>query len=184
MDKALERQSTAMELLENMFDVEMRFLQSGSGSIEMLTGAFHRDVVVHEPQSLPYAGDWSGLEGIAALFHKMQESWSNVAVENLQAAQNDDVVFMSCTLSLTSRSQWRDDQAAVCRSPALQGWSAVRRHAVLLRHQRDPGGPWPSRYLRPGRPNGRGSAPFPGAPRDRRSSAPPSRGRACADSSR
>ena len=103
MDKA-ERQSTAMKLLENMFDVEMRFLQSGSGNIEMLTGAFHRDVVVHEPQSLPYAGDWNGLEGIAALFQKMQESWSNVAVENLQAAQNDDVVLMSCTLSLTSRA--------------------------------------------------------------------------------
>ena len=104
MDKALERQSTAMKLLENMFDVEMRFLQSGSGNIEMLTGAFHRDVVVHEPQSLPYAGDWNGLEGIAALFQKMQESWCDVAVENLQAAQNDDVVFMSCTLSLTSRA--------------------------------------------------------------------------------
>jgi ketosteroid isomerase-like protein len=104
MDKALERQSTAMELLENMFDVEMRFLQSGSGNIDLLTGAFHRDVVVHEPQSLPYAGDWNGLEGIAALFHKMQESWSNVAVENLQAAQNNDIVFMSCTLSLTSRA--------------------------------------------------------------------------------
>jgi hypothetical protein len=59
---------------------------------------------VHEPQSLPYAGDWNGLEGIAALFRKMQESWSNVAVENLQAAQYEDVVFMSCTLSLTSRA--------------------------------------------------------------------------------
>ncbi len=104
MDKAFQSRSTAMELLENMFDVEMRFLQSGSGDIDMLTGAFHRDVIVHEPQSLPYAGDWDGLEGIAALFHKMQESWINVAVENLQAAQSDDTVFMSCTLSLTSRA--------------------------------------------------------------------------------
>ena len=104
MDTALDGQSTAMELLENMFDVEMRFLRSGAGNIEMLTGAFHRDVVVHEPQSLPYAGDWNGLKGIASLFQKMQESWSDVSVENLQAAQNDDIVFMSCMLSLTSRA--------------------------------------------------------------------------------
>ncbi|RUW60628.1 nuclear transport factor 2 family protein [Mesorhizobium sp. M7A.F.Ca.US.008.03.1.1] len=104
MDKAFEPRSTAMELLENMFDVEMRFLRSGSGNIDMLTDAFHTDVVVHEPQSLPYAGDWKGLEGIAALFHKMQESWSNVAVKNLQAAQDDDIIFMNCTLSLTSRA--------------------------------------------------------------------------------
>jgi len=59
---------------------------------------------VHEPHSLPYAGDWNGLEGIASLFQTMHESWSGVAVENLQAAQADDIVFMSCTLSLTARA--------------------------------------------------------------------------------
>lgn len=104
MDKPLDRRRTGMELLENMFEVEMRFLQSGSESLDMLAGAFNVEVVVHEPQSLSYAGDWKGLDGVGALFRKMREIWSDVAVENLQAAQNDCMVFMSCTLSLTSRA--------------------------------------------------------------------------------
>jgi ketosteroid isomerase-like protein len=105
MDRPLDRRRTAMELLENMFEVEMRFLQSGSENLDMLAGAFHADVVVHEPRSLPYAGDWNGLDGVGALFRKMREIWSDVAVEGLQAAQSDDMVFMSCTLSLTSRAR-------------------------------------------------------------------------------
>ncbi|MCV3208294.1 nuclear transport factor 2 family protein [Mesorhizobium sp. YC-39] len=104
MEKTLDRRSTAMELLENMFDVEMRFLRSDSDSVDMLAGAFHAEVVVHEPRSLPYAGDWKGLDGIGALFYKMREMWSDVAVECLQAAQNDDMVYMSCTLRLTARA--------------------------------------------------------------------------------
>ncbi|RWM21482.1 MAG: nuclear transport factor 2 family protein [Mesorhizobium sp.] len=104
MDRPLDPRRTAMQLLENMFEVEMRFLQSGSESLYMLANASHAEVVVHEPQSLPYAGDWNGLNGIGALFRKMREIWSDVTVEGLQAAQNDDMVFMSCTLSLTSRA--------------------------------------------------------------------------------
>ncbi|MES0207864.1 hypothetical protein NKJ93_02040 [Mesorhizobium sp. M0028] len=57
MEKPLGRRRTAMELIENMFNVEMRFLQSGSESLDMLASAFHVEIVVHEPRSLPYAGD-------------------------------------------------------------------------------------------------------------------------------
>ncbi|PAP99907.1 hypothetical protein CIT25_22975 [Mesorhizobium mediterraneum] len=56
MDKPLDRRRTAMELLENMFEVEMRFLQSGPASLDTLASAFHAEIVVHEPQSLPYRG--------------------------------------------------------------------------------------------------------------------------------
>ena len=97
-------QNTAMQLLENMFAVEMRFLKSDAKAPATLATAFHRDVVVHEPASLPYAGDWRGLEGISALLRTMSEVWSDVRVEGLEAAQSGDTVFMACTLHLTSRS--------------------------------------------------------------------------------
>lgn len=46
MDKPLHRRRTAMELIENMFNVEMRFLQSGSESLDVLANAFHAEIVV------------------------------------------------------------------------------------------------------------------------------------------
>lgn len=120
MDKPLDRRRTAMELIENMFNVEMRFLQSGSESLDVLACAFHAEIVVHEPRSLPYAGDWNGLDGVGALFRKMREIWSDVAVEDLQVAQNDDTVHELLAFAFIA-GQWRNHQTAVCRSVALQG---------------------------------------------------------------
>jgi ketosteroid isomerase-like protein len=94
---------SAMQLLERMFDAEMRFLQAEPDDIQVLAGAFHSDVVVHEPASLPYAGLWKGLAGVADLFRKMGEAWSDVRVEGLEAARAGDTVFMRCTIHLTAR---------------------------------------------------------------------------------
>jgi hypothetical protein len=49
-----------------MFEVELRFLQSDKPDLRMPATAFHPDVVVREHKSLPYAGDWTGFEGIGA----------------------------------------------------------------------------------------------------------------------
>lgn len=97
-------QASAMELLKRMFDVELRFLQSDDSDLRMLATAFHPDVVVHEPRSLPYAGDWHGLAGVGALFRKMREVWSNLKVAQLAATREGDTVYMACTIHLTSRA--------------------------------------------------------------------------------
>jgi hypothetical protein len=86
-----------------MFEVEMTFVKSGSDDLDLLGSAFHRDVVVHEPSSLPYAGDWRGLAGIGALFRRMREVWSNMAIDGLLAARSGDTIFMTCRLQLTCR---------------------------------------------------------------------------------
>lgn len=98
---------SAMELLERMFAVELRFLQQDETDLDLLATAFHPDVVVHEPASLPYAGDWRGLDGIGRLFRTMRETWSDLSVDGLQAAKSGDIVFMACTLRLTARSSGR-----------------------------------------------------------------------------
>ncbi|HET8726532.1 MAG TPA: nuclear transport factor 2 family protein [Alphaproteobacteria bacterium] len=98
------QQRTAMQLLERMFEVELHFIRSGSDDVGVLARAFHPDVVVHEPASLPYQGDWTGLQGIGALFRKMREVWSDMRVDGLEAARSGDTVFMACTLHLTCRA--------------------------------------------------------------------------------
>lgn len=94
---------SAMELLERMFAVELRFLQQEEADLSLLATAFHPDVVVHEPASLPYAGDWRGLDGVGRLFRTMRETWSDLSVDGLQAAKTGDTVFMTCSLRLTAR---------------------------------------------------------------------------------
>ncbi|MFC5423407.1 nuclear transport factor 2 family protein [Bosea eneae] len=98
---------SAMELLERMFAIELRFLQQDEADLGLLATAFHPDVIVHEPASLPYAGDWCGLDGIGRLFRAMRETWSDLSVDGLQAARLGDMVVMTCTLRLTARSSGR-----------------------------------------------------------------------------
>ena len=95
---------TAMELLERMFEVEMRFVKSDANDLDQLADAFHPDVVIHEQGSLAYPGDWVGLEGVGKLLRRMRDVWSDLGVDGLEAARVGDTVFMACTLSLTSRA--------------------------------------------------------------------------------
>lgn len=104
MNENARTRLTAMQLLERIFEVEMKFIRSGSDDVAALAIAFHSDVVIHEPASLPYPGDWKGLEGVGALFHKMREVWSDMRVEDLTAAREGDTVFMACTLHMTCRT--------------------------------------------------------------------------------
>lgn len=104
MSLVRDNEHTATKLLERMFDVELRFLRSDMDDLNLLASAFHPGVVVHEPKSLPYAGDWTGLEGIGALFRKMRQVWSDLAVEQLEATREGDTVFMACTIRLTCRA--------------------------------------------------------------------------------
>ena len=104
MDQLTADQGSALEVLGRMFEVELRFLASPTNDARRLAEAFHPDVVVHEPRSLPYAGDWRGLDGIAALLRKMSEVWSDIAVDDMEAARSGDTIFMSCRLRLVARA--------------------------------------------------------------------------------
>lgn len=103
MTRQSSDQHAAMQLLERMFEVEMAFLSAETEDLGALATAFHPDVVVHEPQSLPYAGEWRGHAGVGALFRRMREVWSNIGVDGLEAVRSGDTVFMTCTLHLTAR---------------------------------------------------------------------------------
>src|SRR5262245_39361064 len=104
--------TSPMTLLQNMFDVEMSFMKSETKDVLLLARAFHHDVVIHEPESLPYRGDWRGLQGVADLFQKMHETFSDMRVDELSCSAMGETIFVSCILTATSRKS-----AAVIRQP-------------------------------------------------------------------
>jgi ketosteroid isomerase-like protein len=93
-----------MQLLEKMFAAETSFMASTSKDLRLLSGIFHPDVVVHEPTSLPYAGDWRGLAGIADLLHRMSDVFSKMAVEDLHCSGDPERLHVSCILSMTLKA--------------------------------------------------------------------------------
>ena len=107
MNSQSSENKTAMQLLAKMFEVEMAYMASTEKDASILAQAFHPDVVVREPRSLPYAGDWQGYDGLQALFRLMSDAWSDMQVLGMTAARENDKVFMTCTLRLTVRATGR-----------------------------------------------------------------------------
>jgi hypothetical protein len=99
----MKHDRTALEMLAHMFDVEMRYIKQDSDDLNLLAQAFHPEVVIHEPSSLPYAGEWIGLPKLGELFRTMRETWIDMSVEGLTAARDGDNIFMACILTLTGR---------------------------------------------------------------------------------
>ncbi|MFQ3789297.1 nuclear transport factor 2 family protein [Halomonas sp. A29] len=104
MKTSQEESLSTMQMLERMFQAEMAFMESEPKDICLLADAFHPNVVVHEPTSLPYSCDWIGLEGIAGLMQKMSKAFSKVAVEDLNYAGSPTKLYVSCILHLTARA--------------------------------------------------------------------------------
>ncbi|MDE8760366.1 MULTISPECIES: nuclear transport factor 2 family protein [Rhizobium] len=94
---------SSMQILEKMFDVEIAFMASKEKDSAILAEAFHTEVVVHEPTSVPYAGDWRGLAGVAELMHLMSDTFSTFEVENLTCSGPPASMHVSCTLRMVSR---------------------------------------------------------------------------------
>jgi hypothetical protein len=107
MNVITTNQSSADSLLAKMFDAEMQFMRGPSDDLSLLATAFDPGVAIHEPQSLPYGGEWVGLESLGQLFRTMGEIWDSMQVSDMIAARTGDTVLMSCRISMTSRATGR-----------------------------------------------------------------------------
>lgn len=96
--------SNAMEILNKMFHAEMQFMQTDRKNKDEMKAIFHPDIVIHEPEYLPYAGDWCGYEELGRLWHEMSKYWESMKVENLIAMSDNEKLLLSCSLTLVSRS--------------------------------------------------------------------------------
>lgn len=111
MDDTWSDNSTkAMGILHRMFSAEMEFMRSDGNDFSGIISAFHPDIVVHEPASLPYPGDWCGYEELGKLFNTMHNTWSSMNVENMVATLDGDTLFMGGTLVATARQSEKEVQ--------------------------------------------------------------------------
>lgn len=98
---------SADELLSQVLEAEHAFIRSGGRDVYGLARAFHPSVVMREPASLPHAGDWEGLDGVAALLRRWAGLWRDGRLEDRNCLRRADTVMVSATLRLTARATGR-----------------------------------------------------------------------------
>ncbi len=108
MNQTSNTNAEAMGILTRMFAAEMQFMKSAHEDFAGIAGIFHQEIVVHEPASLPYAGDWRGHTSLGALFKSMHDVWSLMNVEDMRATIDGDTLFMCCILVATARRSGKE----------------------------------------------------------------------------
>ncbi|WP_165978138.1 nuclear transport factor 2 family protein [Actinomadura darangshiensis] len=96
--------------LDAFYAAEAAYLAGGmddSQAREAFRNCFTADVVVREPESLPYGGEWHGREGVERLMRRLREVFDAAAFDDRRTFECGDTVFMAMRSRVRSRATGR-----------------------------------------------------------------------------
>lgn len=89
-----------------------------AGDWEDVNKVLSPDVVVREPEGLPYGGTYRGHEGFTELANAVSEHWEDLRATDMTFTCSDSVVHMESILVGTSRATGK-----MLRVPLIESWT-------------------------------------------------------------
>lgn len=87
--------------------VRTLYARAGSGDWDGAEELLSPDLVIHEPPSLPFGGDWTGRDALRRLFARVMGIWESPQVE-IESIVGDDVhVVALLRFTMTSKATGR-----------------------------------------------------------------------------
>ncbi|MCQ0007336.1 nuclear transport factor 2 family protein [Actinomadura madurae] len=96
--------------LDAFYAAEAAYLAGGmddAAAREAFRNCFTPDVVVREPESLPYGGEWRGREGVERLMRRLREVFDEADFSDRRTFECGDTVFMAMRSRIRSRATGR-----------------------------------------------------------------------------
>ncbi|MBR9909327.1 MAG: nuclear transport factor 2 family protein [Gammaproteobacteria bacterium] len=113
------------------------------GQVELQRSLVHPEVVFHSPESLPYGGEWHGLDGWQRMKQAIAVVWSelDLKIRRVVGAEDDDCFVIIADLKARSRQTgqvyaaevmekwlWRDGLLVLVRP---YYWDTARVNQVI-----------------------------------------------------
>ena len=96
--------SDPAELLARFYDAETNLL-SGHGDFSAMAQTLHEDCVIVQPESLPYAGEWTGHDGYRRWMEAFSKAWTTLSVHDPRIyAAGEQTLFARSTVIATART--------------------------------------------------------------------------------
>lgn len=97
-----------LRTLHRFYDAEQRYVGAGGATVgadfsEMAT-FFHSNVVARQGPTVPFAGDWHGLDGIQRFFAAFSETWSTLELGDTRYFEGETGVAVTMRMRATARS--------------------------------------------------------------------------------
>jgi uncharacterized protein len=100
-DVAAQTSATpALRALMRFYEAEARYSASGKAEDrDALLDTLHPDIVLYQPESLPYGGEWHGREGFARWLDAFVGAWADITPTDPEIhACGDNVVVATVTM--------------------------------------------------------------------------------------
>lgn len=97
-----------IDKLNKFYDAEQRYVAAGgapAGADFSEVGAhFHPDVVARQGPTVPYGGDWHGIEAIEKFFAQFTETWSSLELSDIRFFEGETGVAITMRMQATART--------------------------------------------------------------------------------
>ncbi|MGY4305513.1 ketosteroid isomerase-like protein [Bradyrhizobium sp. USDA 4369] len=104
--RIMDAQTPALRALMRFYEAEARYSASGvPADRAALLETLHPDIVLHQPDSLPYGGQWRGREEFGRWIDSFVETWVDIKpTDPVFHTCGDDIVVCTVTMRATARS--------------------------------------------------------------------------------
>jgi hypothetical protein len=96
------------DLLDRFYEAEVRYIAAGGAArgadFSEMAACLHRDVVMHQGPSVPFPGDWVGVDEVERFFAVLAETWIEMEILDVTYFVGEDGVAISMRGVLTSRA--------------------------------------------------------------------------------
>lgn len=108
--------SAPLDALLRFYAAEEHYSSSGREDFAPVAATIHPDIVLYQPESLPYGGTWRGLAGFETWMKAFTASWSVIRPRDPVFYQPDDQTLISTvTMEAQSRATGRIVHMPMCQ---------------------------------------------------------------------
>lgn len=109
-------ESPAMTALKRFYAAEERYVASGGIDFGAVASVIHPDVVVLSAASLPYGGEWRGVEQFERFLKAFGAAWEELEVQDPTFMEfGDDAVIALLTMKAKARKTGETLHAPLCQ---------------------------------------------------------------------
>jgi uncharacterized protein len=103
--------------LMRFYEAEARYSASGlAADRTTLLATLHRDIVLHQPESLPYGGQWKGRDEFARWLEAFVGAWNHIVpTDPVFYTCGDDVLVATVVMRATSKASGSLIEMPMCQ---------------------------------------------------------------------
>jgi ketosteroid isomerase-like protein len=109
--------STPFKSLMRFYEAEARYSATGdTGDRSTLLATLHPDIVLYQPESLPYGGEWRGREAFGQWLDAFVQTWVGVTpTDPVFHTCGDDTLVSTVTMHASARATGREIVMPMCQ---------------------------------------------------------------------